>query len=160
MPPMNLSQKCYFGAIGCHLLAIPIVWWVSDPLLRALIVIYVINETQVHLDSTSKWFHLWGRFVVLSFFAYVSYRFFSHPVRDSRWYRALGIFIGWAVIELLYSQSFGWYPNTPGKTPKICYEIVIHLFVWVSLVALLYLQPHLRQPLTKKMSEQSNDDNK
>lgn len=137
-------SKCIKWEIVSHLLAIPILFYISDPILKGLILLYVFNDIHIHLGETNRIFNIWGRTIVLSLFFYVTYRFFKNYKPLRAWYISLVIYLAWMIIELLFSNSFGWFTNRESTKSLLCYEVIIHTTVWLSLYLLLILQPELR----------------
>ena len=141
-----MATPCQLGVMASHLWAIPVIGYLQDPWLRVLLLTYVLNDIQVHLGPVPSTFNYWGRAVVISIFLYLTARFFGYFQSNWRWWTGLAVFVGWGIVELLYSQSFGWYPNRPGVSPdqQLCYETIIHTVVWLSIWAWLWLVPCLR----------------
>lgn len=105
---------------------------------------YIFNDLIVHSSEISTIFKYWGWAIVVSIFIYISCRFFRAKPKNKAWYQALLVYIFWIIIELLYSQRFGLYPNQLGVKNSHCYEIIIHINLWICLYILFYLQPYLK----------------
>jgi hypothetical protein len=137
--------RCYYWVLATHLLAIPLLYHLSNKMLKALFIIYIFNECIVHTNKAPTFYNYWGRAIVVALFIYISSRFFMIQPKTRAWYQALLVYLFWVIMELLYSQSVGWYPNQPGVKNPLCYEIIIHICLWVCLYLLFYLQPSLRK---------------
>ena len=127
-------------------LALPVLLMCRDPILNGLVLIYTLNDTQIHRGRVPTWFKYWGSTVVVILAVYFTWRYFSLPDQQSaEWRLGVSIFMVWILVELLFSLRVGWYVHQQPGGKKRCYEPIVHTTIWLSMITLLLLHPKLRE---------------
>lgn len=141
--PYIPTRDEYNILLASHVCALLIVWKVHNNLIRALILGYICLEIMVSSGKASYAWRVCNSIVVVWLSLYITYRICTHKPRDKRWVGVCVVFLGWIIVEVLCSNSFGYITNYVDTTRPVLYEVIVHLSIWIGLYLCLVLVPDL-----------------
>lgn len=142
MNSIENAWDLYSCIILLHVLALPIILFSRDNIIKALAFVYIINDSIFHVHwvrPKAKRSNLFERYhfgVINLFIAYIVTRLLLVACLHLKWVLAALLVLGYGMMDMYM------------KGNKLKNEIIVHVYQWVGLLLILFfLVPSMNQPM-------------